>query len=191
MKKPKKLADLKDIPAGIPQQLHIGSKEFLVVRDKDTVCTCGNICPHYGASLSDGLLVGSEIVCPWHGARFNVQTGKVTSPPALDDIPSYEVTVEGGEVFVGSVRENETIRPTGRDARTFVIVGSGAAGNAAAETLRKQGFAGRVILFTAEEHLPYDRPNLSKGILSGKSDPDSSAWKRRPLCGPGAWRSPS
>ncbi|MGW1406037.1 NAD(P)/FAD-dependent oxidoreductase [Streptomyces sp. NPDC002403] len=57
--------------------------------------------------------------------------------------------------------------------RTFVIVGGGLAGAKAAETLRAEGFSGRVILLGDERDHPYERPPLSKGYLSGKEDRDS------------------
>ena len=61
--------------------------------------------------------------------------------------------------------------------RTFVILGAGAAGNAAAETLRQDGFTGRVVMITQETRLPYDRPNLSKGYLSGDAGPEALPWR--------------
>ncbi|MFJ4961094.1 NAD(P)/FAD-dependent oxidoreductase [Streptomyces sp. NPDC088729] len=57
--------------------------------------------------------------------------------------------------------------------RTFVIVGAGLAGAKAAETLRAEGFTGRVILIGDERDHPYERPPLSKGYLSGKEERDS------------------
>jgi NADPH-dependent 2,4-dienoyl-CoA reductase/sulfur reductase-like enzyme len=63
------------------------------------------------------------------------------------------------------------------DSRTFVILGAGAAGNAAAETLRQDGFQGRIVMITNDPHLPYDRPNLSKGYLSGDAGPDALPWR--------------
>ncbi|WP_327297715.1 MULTISPECIES: FAD-dependent oxidoreductase [unclassified Streptomyces] len=56
---------------------------------------------------------------------------------------------------------------------TFVIIGGGLAGAKAAETLRTEGFAGRVILIGDERDHPYERPPLSKGFLSGKDERDS------------------
>ncbi|MEU3371462.1 FAD-dependent oxidoreductase [Streptomyces sp. NPDC006660] len=57
--------------------------------------------------------------------------------------------------------------------RTFVIVGGGLAGAKAAETLRAEGFSGRVILIGDEREHPYERPPLSKGFLAGKEERDS------------------
>jgi NADPH-dependent 2,4-dienoyl-CoA reductase/sulfur reductase-like enzyme len=53
-----------------------------------------------------------------------------------------------------------------------VIVGGGGAGSAALENLRREGYGGRVLLVSAEDALPYDRPDLSKGFLTGESKPD-------------------
>lgn len=61
-----------------------------------------NICTHEYAELSDGQIEGEEIVCPWHGARFSVVTGKVTSPPAYEDLNTFPVQVIDGMVRVGT-----------------------------------------------------------------------------------------
>lgn len=61
---------------------------------------------------------------------------------------------------------------TAADARLFVILGGGAAGYAAAQTLREDGFKGRVVMVTRENRMPYDRPNLSKDYLSGHAEPE-------------------
>ena len=177
------LAPLHELREGVPQLLSIGKKVFLAVRRGRKVCACGNTCTHRGAPLSEGILVGNEIVCPWHGARFDIGSGRMSSPPALDDIPSYTVQIEGDRVSLGSVREMEHTIPaidtarvkstrTQRGRRTFLIAGGGAAGNTAAETLRREGFDGRILVVTEERDLPYDRPALSKELLyeDGRQD---------------------
>lgn len=58
--------------------------------------------------------------------------------------------------------------------RTFVVVGAGLAGGKAVETLRAEGFTGRVVLVGAEPHRPYERPPLSKDVLAGRADPDTT-----------------
>lgn len=59
-------------------------------------------CPHAGGPVSEGSIEGEEVECPWHGSRFNIITGEVTGPPALDNIATYNVRVtdDGIEVEV-------------------------------------------------------------------------------------------
>jgi len=59
------------------------------------------------------------------------------------------------------------------DSRTFAVIGAGLAGAKAVEALRAEGFDGRLVLFGAEPHRPYERPPLSKGYLLGKAERDS------------------
>src|ERR1041384_2549996 len=58
------------------------------------------------------------------------------------------------------------------DPRQFVIIGAGAAGYAAAQALREEGFRGSVVMITREDRAPYDRPNLSKDYLHGHAEPE-------------------
>jgi NADPH-dependent 2,4-dienoyl-CoA reductase/sulfur reductase-like enzyme len=64
--------------------------------------------------------------------------------------------------------------------RTVVVVGASLAGLRATETLRREGFDGRIVLVGAEAHLPYDRPPLSKQLLAGEWDPQDIALRRAP-----------
>ncbi len=57
-------------------------------------------CTHDGGELGQGRLEGFQIICPRHGARFDIRNGKVLAMPATTDTPSHEVKVEQGEVFV-------------------------------------------------------------------------------------------
>jgi NADPH-dependent 2,4-dienoyl-CoA reductase/sulfur reductase-like enzyme len=142
----------------------------------------GHKCPHYEEKLEKGVLFGTEVVCKSHLARMDVTTGRVIAPPAFNDLPVYPVKVENGEVWVGPVVKPKFPKPDaaiGSDPRTFIIVGAGAAGSTAAETLRREGFAGRIVMITGESERPYDRPNLSKDFITGKAGED---WL--PLRGP-------
>ncbi len=109
--------------------------------------------------------------------------GDLKEPPALDAEPCYTARVEGDDVIVNVPEKAEgrrtpaMVRRDPADDRTLVILGAGAAGNAAAETLRQDGFTGRVVMITQELRLPYDRPNLSKGYLSGDAGPEALPWR--------------
>jgi 3-phenylpropionate/trans-cinnamate dioxygenase ferredoxin component len=61
-------------------------------------------CTHDGGELGHGALEGFQIVCPRHGARFDIRTGRVLAMPATSDTPSHEVKVENGDVLV-KIRE--------------------------------------------------------------------------------------
>jgi len=161
-----------DVLEGKPVGVEVGEDKVLLTRIRGTVFAVGRECPHYQEKLEKGALFGTEIECKSHFARIDVTTGKVISAPAMNDLPVYPVRVDNGEIYIGTVVKPKFPKPAaalGSDPRTFVIVGAGAAGNAAAETLRRQGFAGRIVMITPENERPYDRPNLSKDFMTGKA----------------------
>ena len=59
-----------------------------------------NTCPHRGGPLVEGEMDGEEVICPWHGARFNIKTGAVLAPPAPQGVKSFPVRVTGDDVEV-------------------------------------------------------------------------------------------
>jgi NADPH-dependent 2,4-dienoyl-CoA reductase/sulfur reductase-like enzyme/nitrite reductase/ring-hydroxylating ferredoxin subunit len=161
-----------DLAEGALVVVTAGEEKILLVRLQGTVHAVGHKCPHYEEKLEKGALFGTQIVCKSHFARMDVTTGTVIAPPAFNDLPVYPVKVEKGEVWVGPVVKPKFPKPAaalGSDPRVCVIVGAGAAGSTAAETLRRRGFAGRIVMITGESERPYDRPNLSKDFITGKS----------------------
>jgi NADPH-dependent 2,4-dienoyl-CoA reductase/sulfur reductase-like enzyme len=134
--------------------------------------------PHYGAPLAEGQLCGGRLVCPWHCAAFDVQTGRLLDPPALDGLRKYPVRVEGNDVFIQlpdktieskMAPENDIAQE--RDNRIIAIVGAGAAGSAAAEAIRELEYRGRVLLI-GDDHPAYDRPACSKQYLASQISDD-------------------
>ena len=63
-------------------------------------CAIQDECAHAGGSLSEGELSGNVVTCPWHGATFDVTCGKVLTEPAYEDVKSYKVKIEDGEILV-------------------------------------------------------------------------------------------
>ena len=57
-------------------------------------------CPHARGPLSEGSIEGEDVECPWHGSRFNIKTGAVTAPPALEKVTKYNVRVTGDDIEV-------------------------------------------------------------------------------------------
>lgn len=176
-----KAAKTGDLKPGEMKEVAIDDKKsILLVNLEGEFYALGCCCTHYGAPLANGILSGERIVCPWHNAVFHAETGDLQDPPALSALPKYEVRIEGDDVMVKlpeKIRSRRTpemvTHDPQSDSRTFVIVGAGAAGNAAAQTLREDGYQGRIVMITAESQLPYDRPNLSKAYLEGKA---SAEW---------------
>ena len=172
------VAKISDFADGEMKQVSAAGKEILLARVGGTFHAVGATCTHYGAPLVEGVLNGKHLVCPWHHACFDITTGDLQEPPALDALPHYEVKLENDQVILrvpddGSDRRTpRLIKRDPADERLFVIAGGGAAGYAAAQTLREDGFTGRVVLIIREDHLPYDRPNLSKEYLQGKAEPE-------------------
>jgi NADPH-dependent 2,4-dienoyl-CoA reductase/sulfur reductase-like enzyme/nitrite reductase/ring-hydroxylating ferredoxin subunit len=171
-----KITDLKD---GQMKRVPAENTEVLLSRINGEFYAVGAFCPHYGAPLDLGVLSGERVVCPWHHACFNAKTGDLLEPPSRDSLPHYEVKIDGEDLIV-RIPQKTSDRELPKmvkfdlssDRRTFVIIGAGAAGNAAAQALREDGFKGKVIMITYENRLPYDRPNLSKDYLQGKAHED-------------------
>lgn len=166
---------LDELPPGTMREVRAGEVAVLLVHHEDGVSALQARCAHYGAPLADGLLHDGRIVCPWHHACFAAHTGALLEPPAIDPLERYGVRVTDGEVLVtpvpqGEVRSRAAPRPD-LDPRTFVIVGAGAAGSICAETLRGEGFAGRILMLSGEDDPPYDRTLLSKELLMGAGPP--------------------
>jgi 3-phenylpropionate/trans-cinnamate dioxygenase ferredoxin subunit len=65
----------------------------------------GDVCTHDGGPLIEGELQGDVIVCPRHGARFDVRTGQVRSLPAYRPVPKYQVRIENGDILIAPQEE--------------------------------------------------------------------------------------
>lgn len=155
-----------DVPDGGMLLGHAHGAAVLLARRGGTLFATGATCTHYGGPLAEGLLVGDEVRCPWHHACFDLRTGEPRAP-ALNPIPCFEVVREGGRVRVGARLEPVAKLPPAGAPASVVIVGGGAAGHAAAELLRREGYGGRLTLISADPAGPVDRPNLSKDYLAG------------------------
>ena len=149
-----------------PAKGHVDGKQVIVVRTTEGLRAVAGSCTHYGGPLGDGLCVGGQVRCPWHHAIFDLATGEAVGAPALNPVRVYEPTERDGRVYVtGPVDAPIPERRPPVTPATVVIVGSGAAGAAAAETLRRLGYSNPITLIG--EEAPIDRPNVSKDYLAG------------------------
>jgi NADPH-dependent 2,4-dienoyl-CoA reductase/sulfur reductase-like enzyme/nitrite reductase/ring-hydroxylating ferredoxin subunit len=147
----------------------VGDDAVLLARVGQEFFAVGATCTHYSGPLAEGLLVDDTVRCPWHHACFSLRTGTATRPPALNDLPRWRIQVLNGKVFVREKlpQDQPVSSVTAREPISIVIVGAGAAGTSAADTLRKHGFGGRISMVDPDTDAPYDRPNLSKDYLAG------------------------
>jgi nitrite reductase/ring-hydroxylating ferredoxin subunit len=170
-----------DLSAGIPAADlaegamlagHIGDDEVLLTREGGKLFALSAHCTHYHGPLADGLLVGETIRCPWHHAHFNLQTGEAIAAPALAPVTCWSVEERDGKIFVKNKKTQPAPGKMGASGERVVIVGGGAAGFAAAEMLRRRGFAGSISMLSNDDVTPVDRPNLSKDYLAGNAPED-------------------
>jgi apoptosis-inducing factor 3 len=173
----------RDLRSGVP--LHdltdgamvpgvVDGEDAILVRADGDLYALGGLCTHYHARLCDGLLTGTVVRCPMHHAQFDVRTGEALCAPALDALSRWRVERVGDQAVVREriVAPPSRSRPVAVPPQRIVIVGGGAAGLAAAEMLRRQGFAGALTMISAETDPPIDRPNLSKDFLAGNAQAD-------------------
>jgi nitrite reductase/ring-hydroxylating ferredoxin subunit len=71
-----------------------------IIRAQGRLCAIADRCPHAGAALSEGTLDGAVLTCPGHGSQFDVTTGERVRGPADEDIATYRLVEEGGQVFL-------------------------------------------------------------------------------------------
>ena len=173
--------DASRVIEGTPLEGHVGEHALVLVRRGETIHALGAHCPHRGAAMASGLVVGDTIRCPWHHASFDLADGAARAP-SLEPLPCWRVERDGETL---RVRERATFAAppvTGADATeadagapaSVVVVGAGAAGDSVAATLRAHGYRGAVTLLSADDRAPIDRTNLSKGYLAGDIEDETA-----------------
>lgn len=158
---------------------HVADDEVLLVQVGAEVLAIDPHCSHYHGPLADGLVVDDTIRCPWHHACFSLRTGEAIRSPAFGRLAVWRTERDGDKIVVRHRSEtSHTAAPRVAAAAEdvapgrIVIVGGGAAGFAAAEMLRREGYAGAVTMLSDDAAAPVDRPNLSKDYLAGQAPED-------------------
>jgi NADPH-dependent 2,4-dienoyl-CoA reductase/sulfur reductase-like enzyme/nitrite reductase/ring-hydroxylating ferredoxin subunit len=153
---------------------HVGDQDVLLVRVGEDTFAIDAYCSHYHGPLADGLVVGDTIRCPWHHACFSLRRGEAVRAPALSALAVWKVERQADRVFVRNRLDQprSVVNRASDEPRRIVIVGGGAAGFAAAELLRREGFGGELTMLSDDAAAPVDRPNLSKDYLAGSAPED-------------------
>src|SRR5215470_11423584 len=146
----------------------VAGEAVLLARRGQELFAIGGECTHYHGPLTDGVLVGDTVRCPWHHACFSLRTGEALRAPALNPVSCWRVERRDGAIYVREKLEAAPRRASAA-AGPIVIIGGGAAGEAAAEMLRREGYSGPITMLSDDDAPPCDRPNLSKDYLAGNA----------------------
>jgi 3-phenylpropionate/trans-cinnamate dioxygenase ferredoxin component len=95
-----RVASVSDVKPGDVIQVEVDDEPVALANTGDEFLATSDICSHEYVELSQGWVEGDEIECPQHGSMFNMRTGEVLNPPATQPIPTYEVRVEGQDVYL-------------------------------------------------------------------------------------------
>ena len=100
------IASVEEIKRGERLFIEIDGKPVVILNINDEYYAIADVCSHDDGPVGEGSLEGYEIICPRHGARFDVRTGKVLALPAFIDIRAYPVRVVGDQIEIGVPAED-------------------------------------------------------------------------------------
>ena len=95
-----KAARVDEIRPGDKKIVDVDGMLVVIINLEGRFFAIEDVCTHDGGPLGEGELDGDQIICPRHGARFDVRTGAALAMPAFEPVPTYEVRVEDGDVLV-------------------------------------------------------------------------------------------
>ncbi len=95
-----KVTETKNLASGQGMAVEVAGNKIALFNVDGTFYAIADDCTHVGGPLSEGSLEGSTVTCPWHGATFDVCTGKNLTPPAPEEVTSYSVRVAGDDVEI-------------------------------------------------------------------------------------------
>ncbi len=95
-----KIANTEDVQEGSAIAVDVAGNSVALFNVEGTYYAIDDTCTHRGGPLCEGEVEGTEVTCPWHGAKFDLTSGSVSSPPAPDGVSSYKVVVEVNEIKI-------------------------------------------------------------------------------------------
>ena len=95
-----RIASVGELAPGAAKQVTVQGRTLGLFNVSGSLFAIDDTCTHRGAPLSEGDCEGHEVTCPWHGARFSLETGAHLSPPAARGVTAYKIQIVGDEVQV-------------------------------------------------------------------------------------------
>ena len=95
-----KVARRGELPPGGKKLAEVDGRPIAVFNVAGSFHAIDDVCTHDGGPLAEGELSGCEIMCPRHGARFDVRTGKAMCMPAVEPVAVHSVEIRGEDVYV-------------------------------------------------------------------------------------------
>ena len=95
-----KVARTDEIAPGQSKMLEVNGKKIAIFNVAGSFHAIDDTCSHRGGSLSQGMIEGEKVTCPWHGAVFDIRSGEVLGPPAPKGVARYNVRVDGVQIEV-------------------------------------------------------------------------------------------
>src|ERR1035437_10308937 len=144
----------------------VGDEDVVLIRRGEELFAVGAYCTHYHGPLAQGLIVDDTVRCPLHQACFSIRTGEPLRAPAFDSIACWRVERIDSNVMVrekldgagpGAPQRASPAHRSTQQLDSIVIVGGGAAGLSAADSLRRNGYQGALTMIRADDSPPCDR----------------------------------
>ena len=95
-----KIATVDEIAPGQAKLVEVNGNEIALFHVDGQFHAIDNNCTHVGGPLCEGEISGSEVTCPWHGATFDVTTGRVLGPPAVEAVNRYNLRIADGSIEI-------------------------------------------------------------------------------------------
>lgn len=95
-----KVAEVTDIPEGQAKKVLVKRQKIAIFHVDGGFYAIDDTCTHADASLSEGEIMGCQVACPLHGAKFDIKTGEALTFPAVTPVETYKVVVEGNDILL-------------------------------------------------------------------------------------------
>jgi 3-phenylpropionate/trans-cinnamate dioxygenase ferredoxin subunit len=97
-----KIATRAELPPGGKKLVNVDGRAIAVFNVDGAFHAIDDVCTHDGGPLAEGELIGCEIECPRHGARFDVRTGRPLCMPAIEPVAVHAIELRGDDIYVAS-----------------------------------------------------------------------------------------